>query len=173
MSISETKIQKNSLVLSLGSNLGNRMYFLIKAEKLLSQSFGDVILRSSVYETAPWGKTDQAIFLNMALVFEWEGSAEQALNIVNDVEAKLGRERHEKWGPRKIDIDILYFGDRVIQEEGLVVPHPEIADRDFVLLPLAEIIPDIIHPVLGKSQSSLLIKLKERGKLSSFKKIEI
>ncbi len=111
---------------------------------------------SEIYETAAWGKEDQEAFLNQVIEVETGKSPQRVLFIVNMIEKEMGRERFEKWGSRLIDIDILYFGDIVFEEDNLLIPHPEIQNRRFTLAPLVEIAPQFLHPKLEKTQAQLL-----------------
>lgn len=145
--------------LLLGSNLGNRKEILDKAINLLSQKVGVIILRSKDYETAPWGVTNQPDFLNLVVSIQTRLKPLQILEITQSIENQLGRIRKEKWGARLIDIDILFYGNEIIDEPNLKIPHPLLQERDFALSPLAEIAPDFVHPVLGETISELREKL--------------
>lgn len=144
--------------LLLGSNLGNRKEILDKAIKLLSQRVGVVILQSKDYETSPWGVTDQPDFLNLVVSIQTRLKPLQILEITQSIENQLGRIRKEKWGARLIDIDVLFYGNEIIDEPNLKIPHPLLQERDFTLSPLAEIAPDFVHPVLGKT----ILELREK-----------
>ena len=144
--------------LLLGSNLGNRKEILDKAIKLLSQKVGVVILQSKDYETSPWGVTDQPDFLNLVVSIQTKLKPLQILEITQSIENQLGRIRKEKWGARLIDIDVLFYGNEIIDEPNLKIPHPLLQERDFTLSPLAEIAPDFVHPVLGKT----ILELREK-----------
>ncbi|MDB5090334.1 MAG: 2-amino-4-hydroxy-6-hydroxymethyldihydropteridine diphosphokinase [Mucilaginibacter sp.] len=146
----------NNVFLLLGSNLGNRQHFLQEAIKLIELHIAPVIKISSIYETQSWGKTDAPDYLNQVIVIETDISAREVLRRILAIELMLGRRREEKWGSRTIDIDILFYGTEIINEEGLHVPHPELHKRRFTLEPLAEISPALVHPAINKS--ILLIK---------------
>lgn len=136
-------IELTRAALGIGGNLGDTKQNLIKViSNLAHQLDVEVLLVSKLYKTPPWGKTDQPAFLNACLLVETRLSARQLLDKCLDIEQKLGRVRAERWGPRQVDIDILYFGDEVIAEEGLEVPHPRMTDRAFVMQPLSDITPD-------------------------------
>ncbi|MEM8796802.1 MAG: 2-amino-4-hydroxy-6-hydroxymethyldihydropteridine diphosphokinase [Pseudomonadota bacterium] len=129
--------------LSLGSNIGDRVSTLRSAlDKLHGQTGVSIKKVSAFYETAPWGKLDQDHFINMCILVETELSPEELLDVVQKVERELGRLRAERWGPRIIDIDILFFGTREINEPDLTIPHKSLKERAFVLVPLAEIAAD-------------------------------
>jgi 2-amino-4-hydroxy-6-hydroxymethyldihydropteridine diphosphokinase len=151
----------NRIFLLLGTNLGDRRTNLKNAVDEIARSVGAVLMPSSIYQTAAWGKLDQPDFYNQVVEMETSLSGIELLETILGIESKLGRERKEKWGERLIDIDILLMGDRIIQTERLVVPHPQLADRKFTLIPLAEIAPNVIHPVLQKRIGDLLIECKD------------
>src|SRR5690606_16256863 len=136
--------------LILGGNLGDKYANLQKAIELVAVQIGNVIEKSSVYETEAWGKTDQPNFLNLALIAETKLEPLEVLEEIHKIETLLGRKREEHWGARTMDIDILFYDDEIISLSNLVIPHPYIAKRRFVLAPLVEIIPDFSHPVLKK-----------------------
>jgi 2-amino-4-hydroxy-6-hydroxymethyldihydropteridine diphosphokinase len=146
----------NKAYLLTGGNMGNRKAMLQQAIQLLNEYCGLVTAESSLYETAAWGKTDQSAFLNQALELSTTLNSKQLIRKILKVEKLMGRERKEKYGPRIIDIDILLFNDEVYDIPFLKLPHPEMQKRRFVLVPLAEIAPDLIHPVLKKTIKDLL-----------------
>lgn len=147
------------LVLLLGTNVGDKAKNLLMAIDGLKALFGEPLEMSSVYETPPWGKTDQDPFLNMALVYSTNIKPTVVLDSILHLEVELGRVRQEKWGPRIIDIDIIFYGNMVYQSDVLEIPHPFMHERKFVLEPLKEIVPDYVHPLLEKSVSQLLSDL--------------
>jgi 2-amino-4-hydroxy-6-hydroxymethyldihydropteridine diphosphokinase len=144
------------LYLLLGGNLGDRVLYLQHARESIARHVGSIRQYSKLYETAAWGKTDQPAFLNQVLELETQQTPEQVLQSINGIEQELGRVRQEHWGSRVIDIDILFYDDLVLQTQRLTIPHPQLHLRRFTLLPLAELAPDLVHPVLGASISSLL-----------------
>jgi 2-amino-4-hydroxy-6-hydroxymethyldihydropteridine diphosphokinase len=146
----------NISYLLIGGNQGDRLARLALARDLITKAGGDILLASALYETAAWGKTDQPDFLNQALKVATEKSAPAWLLTLLDIEEQMGRRRQEKYGPRIIDIDILFFNNSIIHEPRLTIPHPEIQHRRFALTPLEEIAPFLIHPVLGKTIRELL-----------------
>lgn len=148
--------------LLLGSNLGNRELLLENAMKMIEIEIGEIFAKSSVYETAAWGKTDQPNFLNLALGVQTSLTPIELLNSVMAIENKLGRIREEKWGARLIDIDVILYGNEVVNlGDILKIPHIEMHNRKFVLQPLAEIAPNQIHPILKKTILELLEDLND------------
>jgi 2-amino-4-hydroxy-6-hydroxymethyldihydropteridine diphosphokinase len=152
----------NSAYLITGGNMGQRDEQLAYAARLIEERCGTVIDRSSLYETAAWGKTDQNSFLNQALVLVTSLNARDLLNEILYIENLMGRDRVEKYGPRIIDIDIIFFNHQIIREDGLTIPHPEMAKRRFVLEPLNQVIPAYIHPVYYKTVSELLERCDDK-----------
>ncbi len=142
--------------LGIGSNLHDREGNCEKAIALLEDNKIKVIKRSSMIETEPWGIEEQPRFINMAVEAETDLSPEELLKTLKKIEEDIGREPTLRWGPRSIDLDILFYDDLILKTRELEVPHVGIAERDFVLKPLAEIAPDKVHPILKKSISDLL-----------------
>lgn len=144
------------LILLLGSNQGNSHALLKQATTLLELRIGKITLASSVYSTKAWGETHQPDFLNQVVIIPYTGTATQALEIVLNIELEMGRVRSKKWGARIIDIDLLYLGDQIHRTPKLILPHAALHLRRFTLVPLAEVLPDFIHPVFNKTQQQLL-----------------
>ena len=149
-------------LIGLGSNLGDRQANLKRAVREIERSEGSkVIAVSSFYESEPVGREDQPDFVNAAAEVWTTLSPRSLLGILRGIELRMGRRRLERWGPRNVDLDILLFGDYVLSEADLTIPHPRMHQRRFVLAPLCEIAPDALHPVLGMRIRDLLARLDE------------
>lgn len=145
----------NIVYISFGSNIGDREKAIEDALDLVNQNEMKITKRSNIIETEPYGYTDQPTFLNGAIEVETELSCREVLERLLKIEEEVGRVREFKWGPRLIDLDIIFFNDEIYDEEDLKVPHPDMQNRDFVLKPLCEICPDFIHPILKKKVSEI------------------
>lgn len=150
-----------NVFLLLGSNLGDRNAYLQQAIAAIENEVAPVIKISSVYETQSWGKTNFPDYLNQVILLHTDLPAQTILQKILNIEWTIGRVREEKWGPRIIDIDILFYGDEIVDEPQLKVPHPELHNRRFTLEPLAEIAPQVIHPTLNKTILQLKNELKD------------
>ena len=161
--------------LGLGSNVGEREKFLNRAVGELKRIHDTkVVWASSVYETDPVGKTDQPKFLNAAVEIETPLAPDKLYTEVKAIEQRLGRTANERWGPREIDVDLLLYDGLVYQDERVTVPHPEMEKRKFVLVPLKEIAPDLVHPISGMTMEELVTACKDPGKvMQSYHKIII
>jgi 2-amino-4-hydroxy-6-hydroxymethyldihydropteridine diphosphokinase len=153
----------NKSFLLIGGNEGDSLSWLAMARGQIEKTAGRIVQSSSIYRTAAWGKTDQADFLNQALQVSTPLAAPDLMKTLLEIEKMMGRQRGEKYGSRIIDIDILFFNDAVISLPGLIVPHPEVPNRRFALEPMAEIAPDHIHPLLGRSIRFLLAECPDHG----------
>jgi 2-amino-4-hydroxy-6-hydroxymethyldihydropteridine diphosphokinase len=147
--------------LLLGSNLGDRYLYMNKAIERIEHDIGPLLKVSSIYETQSWGKMDAPDYLNQVVKVQTDLPAKVILDKILNIENILGRQRKEKWGSRTIDIDILFYGQAVINEPGLQIPHPELHKRRFTLEPLVEIAPDFIHPVIKKDILQIKNDLKD------------
>lgn len=146
----------NKAYLLTGGNMGDRAVNLALARDLLETQCGRINRASALYETEAWGKSDQPAFLNQALELETVMKAPQLIRRILKIEKQMGRIREEKYGPRIIDIDILLFNEETFRYHFLKLPHPEMQNRRFALLPLTEIAPEVMHPVLHKTVADLL-----------------
>ncbi len=149
------EIYMNTAILLIGGNLGDRTGNLRKAVQLIAETAGEVVKTSALYQTAPWGAVDQPDYLNQGLEIRTEMDALTLLHTLLEIERKIGRIRQEKWGSRVIDIDLIFFNDSILALPDLKLPHPRMHLRQFVLVPLQEIIPDYVHPVFQQTVSEL------------------
>lgn len=146
-------------VIALGSNIGNRLAHIQQAVNFLRVSGFRITMLSRVWETEPWGDTDQPRFLNMCLSADTDMTSTEALSVLKKIESDMGRQKTRRWGPREIDLDIIFFGDEIVHADTLIIPHPLMQERAFVLVPLAEIGPDMVHPIFKKTVKELLCEL--------------
>jgi 2-amino-4-hydroxy-6-hydroxymethyldihydropteridine diphosphokinase len=154
------------LFLSLGGNLGNTREIFEGAYPLIEKKIGKISVYSSIYQTEAWGPIPQADFLNQVLLVNTSLKAEACLAEMLEIEREFGRERKERWGPRTLDLDILYYGDQVIAESDLSIPHPRIAERKFILTPLAEIAPTFTDPASRKTMVILLAECSDNSQVN-------
>lgn len=158
-----------TIYLALGTNLSDRPANLRAALESFSRSTPHnpppIVLRQSshIYETPPWGYTDQPAFLNMAVKCETDLEPKSLLKRLKQLEVQIGREQSFRWGPRLIDIDILFYDDLILESKALTIPHPRLPERAFALAPLADIAPDYVHPVLNKTIKELLLNVDRTG----------
>jgi 2-amino-4-hydroxy-6-hydroxymethyldihydropteridine diphosphokinase len=149
------------IYLLLGSNVGDRSKHLADGRSLIAERIGEISKSSHVYETAPWGFQDQDDFYNQAIEVKTERSPKEVLKISKEIEAEVGRVSNEKWHPRVLDIDILLFGKKIIHEDGLNIPHASMHERNFALIPLMELAPELIHPSLELSIEEIFWNCKD------------
>jgi 2-amino-4-hydroxy-6-hydroxymethyldihydropteridine diphosphokinase len=156
--------------LLLGSNMGNREAFLSKALTEIDAKIGKIIKKSKTYQTEPWGEKEQEDFLNIAVEIETKLKPKKILEKIHEIEKLLDREETYKWGPREIDIDILFYGEEMISEVDLTIPHPFIHERKFTLIPLSEIAPELYHPIMGANILDLLMECEDQSEVIEFRK---
>ena len=156
--------------LGLGSNMGNRTANLDKAVKAIAGLDDCMVCSlSSIYETEPWGDKNQSAFLNQVMRVETQLEPKAFLSACQRIESKLGRERGRRWGPRTMDIDLLLYGDRVVNEDTIQVPHPQLQKRRFVLVPLAEIAPLVNIPGSGRTVREALKLCPDSGSITLYR----
>ena len=160
--------------LQLGSNEGNRIQNLLLALNFIKSAIGEIVKESSVYETEPWNMPDEEeYFLNQIVVVETELTPQKILELIKDYEKKHGRKLNDRnrknYDNRVIDIDILFYDDIILNTGKLIIPHPLLHTRRFVLVPLNEICPDLIHPILNKPVNELLEETMDNNKVIKFK----
>lgn len=155
-------------ILSLGSNVGDRLNFLDLAKIEINKTIGPIQLSSNIYETEPWGVENQESYLNQVIAVQTDLTPFELLNDIHLIEKNLGRIRTALYGPRTIDIDILYYEEKIIKNENLKIPHPQIQKRRFILVPLSEILPKMYHPLLKLTNQELLDIVKDDGKVTKW-----
>ena len=151
----------NIAVILLGSNKGDLSQNLERALSMIAETTGTIRKTSLVYETEPWGRNDQPYYYNQVVEIYTSMDARTLMLMLLEIEKKMGRERTEKWAPRLIDLDILYFNNEIINELELKIPHPHLHERMFTMVPLSELFPEMIHPLLKLKNKELLAALKD------------
>ncbi|MEZ5046977.1 MAG: 2-amino-4-hydroxy-6-hydroxymethyldihydropteridine diphosphokinase [Chitinophagaceae bacterium] len=164
----DNKISMNGIYLIIGGNKGDRWQYIQSAIQHIEAEIGLVQKMSKVYETSAWGLEEQAAFLNCVLFIKSDLEPDEVLEKCLHIEKKMGRLRQKKWEPREMDIDILFYNDRIIHTKKLTIPHPYLAKRRFVLRPLAEIAPQFIHPVFKLTIEKLLSNCEDPLSVSEY-----
>ena len=160
-----------TIYLLLGSNLGDCVAIMQTAVVRIGERVGEVTRASALYETAPWGGIEQPVFLNQVLEVSTALAPEEVLRIALELEHEAGRVRYQRWGARHLDVDILYFGQKIMDTPRLTVPHPRLHERRFTLVPLTEIAPNFVHPVLGITNAKLLELCLDQETVTLFQKV--
>ena len=158
----ENRNQLHTIYIALGSNLGERLVNLQSAADALPPTIR-IRERSPVYETSPWGYLEQPLFLNQVVKAETALPPPDLLSYLKNVENQMGREMTHKYGPRSIDLDIIFYGDLILDTPKLTIPHPHLANRAFVLLPLADLDPDLRHPISNLTVGEMLVDVEVEG----------
>ncbi|MBE6312155.1 MAG: 2-amino-4-hydroxy-6-hydroxymethyldihydropteridine diphosphokinase [Bacteroidales bacterium] len=150
------------IYLGLGSNLGNKRLNILRAIEMINEEIGTVSVSSSFFESKPWHFSSDEMFINAVVEANTQLSPEELLDACKDIEKKMGRvkTKENEYEDRLIDLDILFYGNQTVNTERLTIPHETIEERDFVIIPMAEIAPDFVHPVLGKSIKALADSLQ-------------
>lgn len=164
-----TNDMKSTVTLILGGNRGDRELLLNAAVKFITDR-NVLLLKSSIYETEAWGGVAEGPFLNQVIQVETTFDPMTFLGFIQKIETDLGRRREDHWGDRTMDIDILFWGDRVINTPELKIPHPFMSQRKFVLVPLIEILPDFVHPVSNKTSKELLEQCEDDSVVFNYNK---
>jgi 2-amino-4-hydroxy-6-hydroxymethyldihydropteridine diphosphokinase len=156
-----------NIIILLGSNLGDRLANLKQAINSIA-SFSSILQQSNIYQTAAWGNTDQADFLNQAIEIQTQHTAENLMHALLAIESQMGRVRLQKWEPRIIDLDIIFYESAIHTTDFIQIPHPEMQNRAFVLKPLLDLIPNFEHPILKQTISQLWEKCPDQLEVSLF-----
>lgn len=159
----------SNCILHLGSNIGDRFNHMQKANRFIEKMIGPIVVKSDVYETAPWGNVNQGDFLNSAVIVHSAISPFEMLDRTQAIEIELGRESTTKWAPRIIDIDIILFDQLILQSSSLTTPHPYMARRNFVLIPISQIAPEWIDPISKLSLFQMQKQCEDNGLLRQYK----
>ena len=160
-----------SVFVLLGSNLGDRELLVNQASKMIGERCGKIVAKSRLYESEPWGFKSEHWFLNQVVKIETAFSPDALMGVLLEIEKELGRDRsvpHEGYVSRPMDLDILYFGNEIIDTQMVKAPHPRLHERRFTLLPLCDIAPDYVHPVMKKTNLQLLDECQDAGKVNIY-----
>jgi 2-amino-4-hydroxy-6-hydroxymethyldihydropteridine diphosphokinase len=159
---------QTEVILSFGGNKGDREKLLFHAVEAFNDHF-QLLKVSKIYETEAWGGVAKGNFLNQLALISTQMNPEEILEITQEIEKDLGRTRNEPWGDRTMDIDMVYFGNQVIDSEKLKIPHPYLAQRKFVLVPLAELFPDLMHPITKKTSLEMLQECEDQSEVRVYR----
>jgi 2-amino-4-hydroxy-6-hydroxymethyldihydropteridine diphosphokinase len=165
--------QSVETILSLGSNIGDRFHLLHLAITAIEKKIGAIVKKSSIYETEPWGVQNQDFYLNQVISVKTKLPPVSVLSAILEIEEELGRTRQSHYGPRTMDIDILYYAHQIIHTENLKIPHPFIEKRRFILVPLSEMLPIMIHPILNKTHLKLLEEVNDSGEITKWQSLNL
>lgn len=160
---------EEKVVLLLGTNIGDKLDHLERARLELISEIGEIVKESAIYQTEPWGLKEQETFLNQVIIVETLLRPMRIIEHIWAIEKRMGRNKIEHWGPRIIDIDILFYGEMIYEADNLKIPHPMLHQRKFTLVPLVEIMPKFIHPLLGKSMRQLLEECTDPSEVKKIK----
>lgn len=158
----------NKVILQLGSNLKKKDCNLKTAIDKIEKKIGVVYKKSKIYISDPWGKINQPKFLNQVIIVKSRLTAEEVLEKIFDIEKRMGRKRKKKWEARIIDIDILFYNNQIINNDSLVIPHPYLHKRKFVLKPLIDIDPEFLHPIYKKKMNNLFMDCTDKNKVEEY-----
>lgn len=166
----QKKIKKNLVFLLIGGNIDDRVFYLNEAIKQIEKNIGNIIKKSSIYETEPWGFTDDISFLNQMICVETDKNSLEILEIINIIESDLGRKRTTTfYTSRTIDIDIIFYDNLTIETNVLTIPHKRFCERKFAILPMMEIDKDFIHPKLNKTIEKIYFECKDISSVEIFR----
>lgn len=160
------QLKTTPVFIALGANMGNTFLNIINAQEHIEKNIGPITKYSSLIQSQPWGNVHQQNdFLNRIIIVETVMSPETVMDKLLEIELQMGRVRKEKWGPRIIDLDMIYYGDRIIHSKSLEIPHPRLQERKFVLFSLNEIAPEYLHPVAKKTNHQLFLECTDNSEI--------
>ena len=163
------KTKKQQVFLQLGSNIGDRVCYLNQAKRYIAEEIGDVVSESRVYESSPWGVTNQDYYLNEVIEVYTLDHPNTVLKKILHIEKKIGRVRKRKWSSRVIDIDIIFYASVIINNKNLIIPHEYMHERNFVLYPLNDIAADFVHPIIKNTVNKLMKECNDKNEIKIYK----
>ena len=163
------KTKKDQVFLQLGSNMGDRVYYLNQAKRYIADEIGSIVSESRVYESAPWGVNNQKHYLNEVIEVNTVDDPYNLLKKILHIEKKIGRVRERKWSSRIIDIDIIFYSNVIINEKNLIIPHEYMHERNFVLQPLNDIASDFVHPILKNTVNKIMKECNDKNEIKLYK----